>query len=187
MSTPTIGLVSGSTRTGSINTRLLHVMAKKFEAAGLAPELIDFRDYDMPLYNGDLEDNQGVPEPVHAWVSRLLACDGVFISTPEYNGCLPPLLKNAIDWSSRTGLEHFQRPVYGIGSAAPGALSGIMAMRQLHFILSRLGARVVPTQLGVGNFSKSIDETYNFAPGGVADRAKNLVAQMKSEIDRQSP
>ncbi|HHL43471.1 MAG TPA: NADPH-dependent oxidoreductase, partial [Hellea balneolensis] len=149
------------------------------------PTVIDFRKYDMPLYNGDFEAVHGIPKPVKLWVNRLKSCDGVFISTPEYNGCIPPLLKNAIDWSSRTGLTHFQNPVYGIGAATPGALSGIMALRQLHFILNRLGASVVPTQLGVGHASAAFGPDGRLKDGRSAELAQSLVRQMLETIDRR--
>ncbi len=184
MPQPIIGLLSGSTRAASMNRKLGAAMAHVFTEAGAKAQVVDLNDYDMPLYNGDYEDEHGVPEATHRLIETLLVCDGVFIATPEYNGCMPPLLKNTIDWMSRVGLEQFSRPVYAIGAASPGPLSGIMALRQLHFILARLGAHIVPTQLGVGSYGQAFDTDGRFADESTAGRATKLATQMLTAISR---
>lgn len=182
MAKPIIGIFSGSTRAASMNRKLVTAMAHIFTDAGTTVKVIDLSDYEMPIYNGDYEASEGVPETAKKLIVELSACDGVFIATPEYNGCMPPLLKNTIDWTTRVELGQFTKPVYGIGAASPGALSGIMALRQLHFILARLGAQVVPTQLGVGNYGKAFDENGHFADAGTFARAEKLAGQMLSVI-----
>lgn len=182
MPKPIIGLLSGSSRKASMNRKLVAAMAHVFRDAGAEAQIIDLNDYAMPLYNGDYEDANGVPETAKKLIADLSACDGVFIATPEYNGCMPPLLKNTIDWTTRVGLGQFSGPVYGIGSATPGPLSGIMALRQLHFILNRLGAQVVPTQLGVGRYGAAFDEDGQLADAGTLSRAEKLAGQMLSAI-----
>jgi NAD(P)H-dependent FMN reductase len=177
--------VCGSTRTGSTNQTLIKAMAKIFKKHGAQPVIIDLKKYEMPLYNGDYEAAEGVPKTTKNLVRRLKSCDGVFIATPEYNGCLPPLLKNTIDWSTRVEMGQFRGPVYGIGSATPGGLCGIMVLRQLHFILTRLGATVVPAQLGVGFAATSIDAKYKFTHERTHAIATLLVAQMLAHIERQ--
>ena len=182
MSKPIIGLLSGSSRTASMNRKLVTAMAHVFTAAGANVQIIDLSDYEMPIYNGDFEDANGQPETAHALIKTLMGCDGVFIATPEYNGSLPALLKNTIDWTTRIGLEHFSTPVYAIGSATPGALSGIMALRQLHFILNRLGAQVVPTQLGIGQYGQAFDENGDFKNAATMSQAEKLAQQVLSAI-----
>ena len=186
MSQPRIALLSGSTRTASKNRKLVTAMSYAFTQQGADAVIIDLRDYDMPIYNGDYEDAHGVPRAAHKLIGTLTACDGVFIATPEYNGCMPALLKNTIDWMSRVGTEAFTRPVYGIGAASPGAMSGIMALRQLHFLLSRLGAYSVPTQLGLGHSGQAFDGDGNFADARTQARAQKLVDQMLSFIETAS-
>ncbi len=185
MSKPIIGLLSGSSRKASMNRKLVAAMAHIFTKVNAKVRFIDLNDYDMPIYNGDYEDVNGVPDTAKKLVADLSACDGVFIATPEYNGCIPPLLKNTIDWTTRVELGQFTSPVYGIGSATPGALSGIMALRQLHFILNRLGAHVVPTQLGVGHSGKAFDVDGCLADAGTVSRAEKLAGQMLSAIKRR--
>ena len=182
---PKIALISGSTRTGSMNKNLINAMAHMFKDAGAKPVKIDLGKYEMPIYNGDWEAENGVPKTAKNLVRRLKSCDGVFIATPEYNGSLPALLKNTIDWTTRIELGQFSGPVYGIGSATPGPMSGIMVLRQLHFILNRLGASVVPRQLGVGMASNAFDKKGRFKDGRTKDYADALVSQMMLEISRR--
>lgn len=97
MSVKIVGL-SGSLRSGSLNTLLLH------EAAGFVPaetafDIVSIRD--VPLYDGDVEREQGIPEPVQVLKNRIAAGQALLISTPEYNHSIPGVLKNAIDWLSR--------------------------------------------------------------------------------------
>ncbi len=182
MPKPIIGLLSGSTRKASMNRKLVVAMVHVFKDVGAEVNVMDLGDYDMPIYNGDYEEENGVPDTANKLIADLSACDGVFIATPEYNGCMPPLLKNTIDWTTRVELSQFSGPVYGIGSATPGPLSGIMALRQLHFILNRLGAQVVPTQLGVGQYGTAFDGAGYLADAGALSRAEKLAAQMLAAI-----
>lgn len=182
MSKPIIGLLSGSSRKASMNRKLVTATAHVFTDAGSDVKIIDLADYEMPLYNGDYEEANGPPETAKKLIETLTACDGVFIATPEYNGCMPALLKNTIDWTTRIGMEQFSTPVYAIGSATPGPLSGIMALRQLHFILNRLGAQVVPTQLGVGRYGQAFADGGQFKDEATMSRAEKLAGQVLSAI-----
>lgn len=182
---PKIALISGSIRADSINLQLVNAMAHVFKDLGAKPVKINLGAYEMPIYNGDWEDENGVPKATKNLVNRLKKCDGVFIATPEYNGCLPALLKNTIDWTTRIGLDHFATPVYAIGSATPGPMSGIMVLKQLHFILNRLSATVVPTQVGTGNAATAFDKKGRFVEGRTKDFAIKAATQVLAEIERR--
>ncbi len=182
MTIPNIALLSGSILKGSMNKKLVDAMAKEFKNLGAKPVKIDLASYEMPIYNGDFEAEYGVPKTAKNLVRRLKSCGGVFIATPEYNGCLPALLKNTIDWTTRVEMGQFTGPVYGIGAASPGPMSGIMAMRQLHFILTRLGARVVTSGLGVGFSGKAFGPRSTFTGERAQARASALAASMLAAI-----
>jgi chromate reductase, NAD(P)H dehydrogenase (quinone) len=90
--------IAGALRRGSYNAALLRA------AAGLAPsglsiEVASIRD--VPLYDGDLEAERGIPDPVRALKDRIAAADGLLLATPEYNNSVPGVLKNALDWLTR--------------------------------------------------------------------------------------
>jgi NAD(P)H-dependent FMN reductase len=88
------------------------------------------------------------------------------------------LLKNVIDWTSTVETGHLTGPVYGIAACTPGPMSGIMCLRQLHYILNRLGASVVPTQVGCGNASAAFDGEGRLA----AEPANSLSDKMLGQL-----
>jgi len=90
--------ISGALRRGSYNSALLRAAAL-LAPPGMTVEIASIRD--VPLYDGDLEAERGIPEPVRVLKDRLAAADGLLLVTPEYNNSIPGVLKNAIDWMSR--------------------------------------------------------------------------------------
>ncbi len=112
--------ITGSLRSGSFNTALLRV------AAGLMPSgamLETATLKGIPLYDGDIEANEGIPQAVIALQEQIAAADGLLLATPEYNNSMPGVFKNAIDWLSRPpsdiGRVFGGRPVAVMG-ASPG-------------------------------------------------------------------
>jgi len=99
---PRVLAFAGSTRGGSFNKRLVKIAAVGVESAGVSCTLIDLRDYPLPLYDADLEAESGLPGNAVALKDLFLSHQGLLISSPEYNGSISPLLKNAIDWVSRS-------------------------------------------------------------------------------------
>ena len=175
--TPTVAFVCGSLRTGSINRQLETALMHRAKAAGLAPERVDLSDYELPLYHGDLD----LPDNATRLVATLEAFDCVVVVSPEYNGSLPPLLKNMIDWTSTHSTNHLRGPVYGISACTPGPMAGIMCMRQIAYILTRLGAEVVPTQVGVGMASQAFDGE-DLAAGRSAELADTMLASLRTRV-----
>lgn len=175
---PTIGFICGSLRDGSINQTLKTALKKRVKAAGAKAVEVSLETYDLPLFHGDLEQ----PANAKKLAAKMKKCDGLIIVTPEYNGCLPPLLKNAIDWTSTTGTDQFTRPVYGIASCSPGPMSGIMCLRQLHYILNRVGALVVQAHVGVGHGQKSFGSKGALTAQPSSDLADKMIGQMLSQI-----
>lgn len=177
---PRIGFLCGSLREGSINQKLSKALQRKFKDAGAKTGKIDLEVYDLPLLHADLP----TPDGVKKLIRKMKGFDGIVVVTPEYNGGLPPLLKNAIDWTSLEGTGHFSGPVYGIASCSPGPMSGIMAMRQLQFILMRLGANLVPRQVGCGNAERAFDRKGELVDARASSMADMLVEQMLERISK---
>ena len=165
-----IAFLCGSLRDGSINRQLESALMMRAEEHGATAERVDLGEYEMPLYHGDLE----LPETTKALVKHLATFDGVVVVSPEYNGSLPPLLKNVIDWTSTFDRAHFFGPVWGIASCTPGPMSGIMCMRQIQYILTRLGAEVIPVQVGCGNAGSAFSEHGALVAQPSSDLADNL-------------
>ncbi|NNC90631.1 MAG: NAD(P)H-dependent oxidoreductase [Akkermansiaceae bacterium] len=157
MDLPRILAFAGSARTGSFNRMLIRAAAQAAEAEGAAVTLVEMKDYPMPLYDGDLEEAKGMPEKARAFKELLCGSDGFLIASPEYNSSIPPLLKNAIDWASRSEsddeapLRAFAGKAAGLMAASPGRLGGLRGLVHLRSILGNIGVTVVPAQVAVGS------------------------------------
>lgn len=146
---------AGSAREDSCNKKLVRAGAEAVRAAGGAVTLIDLRDYPLPLYDGDLEAERGLPEHAVRLKELFHAHAGLLLSCPEYNGSITPLLKNAIDWVSRPAegeapLACFDGKVVALLAASPGALGGLRGLVHVRAILSGIRVLVLPAQLAVG-------------------------------------
>jgi NAD(P)H-dependent FMN reductase len=124
--TKLIGL-SGSLRQRSFNSSLLRA-AVELMPQGTEMTVGSIRD--IPLYDGDLEDAQGVPAPAQALKDTIAAADGMLLVTPEYNNSIPGVFKNAIDWLSRPPADISRvfgcKPV-GLIGASPGGFGTILS------------------------------------------------------------
>lgn len=179
--TPNIGLFAASLRKTSINRQLVSSVEKIMQSKGARTQVIDLLDFQLPLLCSDDE----IPENAHELVQCINQYDAIFIATPELNGSLPAILKNLIDWSSMLGTSHFTGPVYAIGSASPGPMSGIMAMQHLNFILSRLGATVIPIFVGTGNAKTAFGTDGELLNKASSDLALAMVDQLITRINER--
>jgi chromate reductase len=139
MSSLTICAISGSLRSGSYNTAALRA------AAELAPEGISIVQEaigDLPLYNEDVK-GAGLPPSVIRLQHAIASADAVLIATPEYNYSVPGVLKNAIDWVSRTDPQPFADKPVAIMGASPGALGTARAQYDLRKMFVYLDAQVL--------------------------------------------
>jgi chromate reductase len=161
--TPRILAFAGSLRAGSFNKKLVRIAAEGARAAGAEVTLLDLRDLPMPIYDGDIEREQGLPPNARTFKSLLIDHHGVLLSTPEYNSQYPAVLKNAIDWASRqepgdTPLMAFKGKIAAVMSASPGALAALRSQTLVRSLLLYLGMVVVPTQIGVARAAEAFDE-----------------------------
>ena len=141
--------VAGSLRSGSFNRKLVAVGAEALRRLGVAVDLLDLREVAMPCYDGDLEEQTGLPEGAKAFKQRLAQAQGLLISTPEYNNSLPGTFKNAIDWASRGDEDVFTGKVAALMAASPGGVGGMRALPHLRQVLTALDVWLVPAQVTV--------------------------------------
>lgn len=155
---------SGSTRTDSVNSKLVRIAAEGAKQAGAEVSVVDLADYPMPIFNQDLEASQGVPEPAKQFKKLLMEHDGLLIASPEYNSAFSPLLKNVIDWASRATEDNepplvaYQGKSACIMSASPGGLGGLRGLVFLRMLLANLGILVLPEQQAIAQAFKAFDE-----------------------------
>jgi NAD(P)H-dependent FMN reductase len=155
---------AGSSRKESFNRKLLAIAAKGAEDAGAEVTLVDLADYPMPLFNQDLESEEGMPEHARAFKTLLIEHDAFLIASPEYNSAFSPLLKNAIDWASRSetgdepALRAYQGKMAAILAASPGALGGLRGLVFLRMLLGNIGVTVLPDQQTVPQAFKAFND-----------------------------
>lgn len=144
--------LSGSLREDSVNRKLVLEAANIARQQGADVTVVNLKDYAIPFYDADLETQQKMPEGVKKLRQQMLQSQVIFIASPEYNGSLTGLLKNAIDWASRSetgspSREAFQGKKFLLLSASPGPGGGARGLVHLKAILENLGGIVLPTQV----------------------------------------
>ena len=145
---------AGSTRTDSFNKKLVKIAASGAREAGAEVTIIDLRDYPMPLFDEDLEKQEGLPSNARKLKDLMLAHQGLLISSPEYNSSLSGVLKNTIDWTSRQSDGEppsacFKEKVAGLMSTSPGGLGGLRGLVHVRSILENMGVFVIPSQVTI--------------------------------------
>ncbi len=153
--------LSGSIRKGSENRKLALHIGQKLREAGVDVTDLDLGDFEMPIFNEDLEPDN-VPAAAGALAELWRQADIIFIATPEYNGGLPPLLVNTLAWLSRQKPSPFRHAVFGIGGVSSGKYGTIWALSHLQDSLGKIGCLVVPGLLGIGPAESAFTE--NGAP-----------------------
>ena len=155
----TISLLAfeGSGRPGSLNAKILDIVVEAVRAKGVNVTRVNLRDYHLPIYEMDDEQNFGLPEAAIKLKELFNSHQGFLIASPEYNGAPSALLKNAIDWMSRRAkdeppLHSFKGKVAGIIAASPGKIGGLRGLYQLNTILFILGTIVLPDIVSI-NFA----------------------------------
>lgn len=160
MNKPKLIFLSGSVRKESVNKVIAYTAYEIAKNLGADATFIDLKEYNVPIYDGDLETAQGLPENAKKLKKLFIDSDGIFIASPEYNRSVTPLLKNTIDWISRVEndkepwLLAYKNKAFALASAAPGQLGGKRSLEHLEQILTSMGAKVLSKTV-------SINDAYN--------------------------
>ena len=149
--------ICGSLRKGSYNRMVMNLLPG-YAPAGIkiteAPSWADF-----PLYNADIQNTTGFPEPVQKLAEAVRAADGVIFISPEYNYSIPGGLKNAIDWVSRVPNQPFAGKPVTMQSAGAGVLGGGRMQYDLRRCMIFLDAMTMnKPEIFIGNVSARIDD-----------------------------
>jgi NAD(P)H-dependent FMN reductase len=148
---------SASLRQDSLNTRLAQLASLVLEANGGEVDRASMRDFDVPSYDGDVQDGEGFPPGAVEFQRRLEAADAFVISAPEYNASLPGLLKNAIDWVSRFRPQPFNERYGLLLSASPSMVGGNRGAWALRVPFEHLGARIYPDMFSLARAHAAFD------------------------------
>ncbi len=158
---------AGSTRQNSFNRKLAGVTAAMATASGADVTHIELANFDVPLYNADLE-ARGTPSDVMRLKQLMHDHPAWIICTPEYNASYPALLKNTLDWVSSPvkgnpewtdGFKSTRGKVVGVLSASPGALGGLRSQSHLAPLLINLECWLAPKNFALGRAGDAFDDT----------------------------
>ncbi len=169
---------SGSNSATSINQQLINSVADMITDAEV--EVLDLRDFEAPIFGVDLESEIGAPDSMKALFEKMSSADGFIVSTPEHNGYMPAVFKNAIDWLSRMGRKVFNdKPVVFL-SCSPGGRGGASALEQLLTIMPHQGAKVIGGH-SVGSFFDKFKDG-SLVDGEDKDAILKLVKQLEQKL-----
>jgi NAD(P)H-dependent FMN reductase len=133
-------------------------LAAKHASRHAVVDLASMREFDVPSYDPDIEAESGIPAGALELNRRLTANDAFVISAPEYNGSMPGLLKNAIDWASRFRPQPFHERHGLLMSASPSMGGGNRGLWALRIPLEHLGARIFPDMFSLATAHNALSD-----------------------------
>lgn len=152
----TVLVLGASLRADSLNRKLAALAARIAEQTGARVDHASMRDFDVPSYDGDVEKAQGIPKGAEELRRRLLASDAFIVSSPEYNGSMPGIFKNLIDWTSRYRPQPFDGKHGLLLSASPSMMGGNRGLWALRMPFEHLGARIYPDMFSLARANEAL-------------------------------
>ena len=166
--------ISGSLRAGSFNTKLVREAARLF-----APDRLVMADLRLPLMDEDLQEAEGLPPAVQTLADQIRDADAVVISCPEYNKALSGVMKNALDWVSRTEGNPWKDKPVAIMSAAAGRAGGERSQYSLILCLNPFRPRLLRgPEVMVGAAATQFDEAGRLT----SEMTEKLLGQLMDDL-----
>ncbi|MEP4195168.1 MAG: NADPH-dependent FMN reductase [Aliishimia sp.] len=178
MPSHTILGISGALRSASTNRLLVREAARLFDAASYVEANIN-----LPLYNGDDETASGLPQAVEILIDQIAQADAVVISTPEYNKGPSGVLKNALDWVSRSSKKPWAAKPVALMSASSGRAGGERSQLILRTFMVPFRARVVQgPEMHLANCHNEFDENGHLKSEAYVKTLQSLMTELRAEI-----
>ncbi len=176
-------IFAGSARQDAFSKQLAVAATTLVAGEGGKPTLIDLADFEVPLYNADLETATGIPQPVIDFRRLVASHAGMIIATPEYNGFVTPLLLNMLCWAPRPLPSHdfgavFQGRPVALMASSPGRLGGVRVIPRLRDVVAELGMIPVPGFLTVPAAGSAFTEQGRFVDRQTEDEIVSLVRRL---------
>lgn len=178
-------VLPGTLESRSPNHALAFEAARRLALTSATVTTLGLADYPLPLLDADAETGEPPAEAVRL-AERIAGEDALLLVSPDANGCLPPLAKNAIDWASRVSrakgrpLDPFRGLVVGLASASPGRLGGFKALDAWRVVFMSLGAEVMTRQATLAGGSQTFDERGRIRDAQGAARLEAFVDDLVS-------
>ncbi|WP_299138907.1 NADPH-dependent FMN reductase [uncultured Tateyamaria sp.] len=180
MTTPILLGISGALRSGSTNRKLLREAARLFGDCTYVEA-----DIQIPLYDGDMEEADGVPEAAETLAGQIAEADAVLVSTPEYNKGPSGALKNALDWVSRVKGDPWADKPVAVMSAAAGRAGGERAQMILRGYLVPFRARVLQgPEVHLADCGNQFDDDGRLISDVYTATLGQLMQTLRAEIKR---
>jgi len=170
-------LFAASLRKGSINKKLLGLIARLIAEQNVETEIIDFADFNTPFYNGDFENNFGIPDGAKKFIQIIQKSDAIVISSPEYNYSTPGTLKNLIDWTSRAKPIPFAKLPIMLNSASPSMVGGSRGLLHTATTLEACGAYVFSKMFSLANAYEAFTNDGNFRDNEALQKLNNHIKE----------
>lgn len=167
-------VMAASLRKESINKKLAALVAKKLEALQVTAQLVQFNDFEMPLYNFDVQ-QAGFPEGAEHLKAAILGADAIVFVVPEYNYSIPGAFKNALDWLSRYRPGPLQHKPVMLMAASPGMVGGNRGLWQTRIPIEAALAYVHPDMFGLANAGDAFNEAGELAEAAMNKRLDGLL------------
>jgi chromate reductase len=159
---------AASLRAESLNRKLGALAARVAERYGATVDIASMRDFDVPMYDADLEASQGIPPGAQELRRRLLQSEAFILASPEYNASMAGTIKNLIDWTSRFRPQPFDGRHGLLLSASPSLSGGNRGLWALRMPLEHLGSRIFPDMFSLAMAHKA------FGGDDIADSALQI-------------
>jgi NAD(P)H-dependent FMN reductase len=176
---------SASLRKDSLNTRLAKLARQIMEKLGGKVDEATMQEFDCPSYNGDTETAGGIPAGAVEFNKRMLTNDALLIASPEFNGSMPGLIKNTIDWVSRFRPQPFNEKQTLLMSASPSMVGGNRGVLSLRIPLEHLGARVFPNMFSLAMAHKAFSPDGKIADAMLAQRFEDNIHSFMNLVEAQ--
>lgn len=157
-------LMAASVKQASVNKKLINLTEKLLRDKPVTLDKADFREFDVPLYDADVNESSGLPAGAKKLIERMHAADGLIWSVPEYNFSMPGTLKNLIDWVSRDPALPWKNQFMLLLSASPSLVGGNRGLWSVRVPLECCGAFIYPDMFSLANAYQAFDDK-----GGLID------------------
>ncbi len=174
---------SASLRSGSLNTTLARLAAQVIEQRGGIVDFASMSEFDCPSLNQDMETNDFHPAGAIEMRNRILNTDAFIIASPEYNGSMPGLLKNSIDWVSRFRPQPFNERHAMLMSASPSMGGGNQALWSLRIPLEKLGTNIYSAMFSLASAHKAFTPEGRIADETLAARFEDTISSFLNSVE----
>jgi NAD(P)H-dependent FMN reductase len=176
-------VLSGSMRMDSLNTKMARLAAMTIEAEGGTVDFATMCDFSLPAYNGDDEDDSGIPPAAEDLRARLEATDAFIVASPEYNGSMAGCVKNAVDWVSRFRPQPFHGRHALLVSASPSMVGGNRGLWALRVPLEHLGAHVFADMFSLAQAHEALDDDGQITRTSLKERFDDTIVAFMDLVE----